>query len=368
MTTTTKDEKRGVKNLYKRCVLEGYKEIGVVTGDLKVTLGYITKYTIGDAEYQNNGFKPIPLRFFADDLGISTKTASAHIHILEQMGFIKVDRGGKHEHDANRYSLTPQYEGLSKTTEKTQDMALPEQQQPAPVEDNIDWKGKYDALYEKAGAEWRKKSKECKELQAKFDEYKERLDKANQWKKNLGTYEFIESAVAFFLAYQESGGQPVEKLQAENKQLKAENERLRKSINASLQEGTPQEQHDEELQKYKNSLEETTNKIKAKDAKIKELEERLSNRETSRDKEFDAMYKRAIDAEQHIKELEDEMEQKTLVYEGKIEKLTETIRDKDGAIKILQNDLKKPRTGESILITEEPSTPYGGTVKKIQYS
>lgn len=359
MTTTTKDEKRGVKNLYKRCVLDGYKEIGVVTGDLKVTLGYITKYTIGDAEYQNNGFKPIPLRFFAEDLGISTKTASAHIHILEQMGFIKVDRGGKHEHDANRYSLTPEYMGLSKTTEITQDMT-PEQQ-PAPVEDNIDWKGKYDALYEKAGAEWRKKSKECKELQA-------RLDKANQWKKNLGTYEFIESAVAFFLAYQESGGQPVEKLQAENKQLKAENERLRKSIDASLQEETPQEQHDVELQKYKNSLEEATNKIKAKDARIGELENRLNNRDSERDKAFDKTLARAIKAEERVKELEDEMEQQKLVHEEKIEKLTESNRTKDGAIKILQNDLKKARTGESILVTEEPSTPYGGTVKKIQYS
>jgi myosin heavy subunit len=379
--TTKKDEKRGVKNLYKKCVLEGYKEIGVVTGDLKVTLGYITKHTIGDAEYQNNGFKPIPLRFFVKDLGISTKTASAHIHILEQLGFITVERGGKHEHDANRFTLTPEYIGLSKTAEKGINMEQPEQQQQAPEENNIDWKGKYDALYEKAGTEWRKKSKECKELQAKCDEYQKRLDKANQWKKGLGTYEFIESAVAFYYDYKESGGQPVEKLQAENKQLKAEiekltaeNDKLRKCLDESLQEETPQEQHDGELQKYKNSLAEAVEenkRITAENAELKvKLEDKHLNDEKNR--RIAELTNEAEAKDKEISQLMAEKAQQKRTYERQIEELTDdirgkeaTIKNKEAEIKNLKSDLKKATSGEVSLVVE-PATPYGGNVKLIQ--
>ena len=345
MTTTDKTEKKASKNLYKKCVLEGYENIATVTGALKVTLGYITKFTVGDANYQNNGFKPKPLRDFAEDLGISTKTASAHIHILEQLGFIKVARGGKNEHDANVYTLTPQYEGLSKTTKKTQDMT-PEQPTPAPVEENIDWKEKYDALYEKAGAEWRKKSKECKQLQAKCDNYEERLKKANEWKKGLGTKEFIEAAVAFYEEYSKTTPETCN----EEKQV-------------------PQTTDDEETQKLRNSLELAVNDNKAKDAEIERLKEKLDDQHLNDEKNrrIADLEIKVEDKDKEIKQLNEANERQKQLHEAEVEELKETIGNLNGAIKILQNDIKQLKTGEPVMVTEETVTEYGN-VKKIKYN
>ena len=377
MTTTDKTEKKANKNLYKKCVLEGYKNIATVTGALKVTLGYITKFTVGDANYQNNGFKPKPLRDFAEDLGISTKTASAHIHILEQLGFIKVARGGKNEHDANVYTLTPQYEGLSKTTKKTQDMT-PEQATPAPVEENIDWKEKYDALHEKAGAEWRKKSKEYKQLQAKCDDYEERLKKANEWKKGLGTKDFIEAAVAFYEEYSKSGGQVFDKLRTEKEQLRKEIEQLKKQIAKTTpetcneekqpQQPVPQTTDDEETQKLRNSLELAVNDNKAKDAEIERLKDKLSDHYLydEKNKRIADLEIKVEDKDKEIKQLKDDIERQKQLHEAKVEELKETIGNLNGAIKILQNDIKQLKTGEPVMVTEETVTEYGN-VKKIKY-
>lgn len=48
--------------------------------------------------------------------------------------------------------------------------------------------------------------------------------------------------------------------------------------------------------------------IRSQEKKIGELEEQLNDRNTDRDHAFDQMYKRAIDAEQRVKELESEVE------------------------------------------------------------
>ena len=46
--------------------------------------------------------------------------------------------------------------------------------------------------------------------------------------------------------------------------------------------------------------------IQSQKAKIEDLEQQLNDRDNDRDKAFDEMYKRAIDAEQRVKELEEE--------------------------------------------------------------
>lgn len=48
--------------------------------------------------------------------------------------------------------------------------------------------------------------------------------------------------------------------------------------------------------------------IQSQKKKIAELENRLNDRGTARDAAFDSMYKRAIDAERRVKDLEEEVE------------------------------------------------------------
>ena len=48
--------------------------------------------------------------------------------------------------------------------------------------------------------------------------------------------------------------------------------------------------------------------IKSQKKKIGELEHRLNDRDTDRDRAFDEMYSRAINAERRVKELEEEVE------------------------------------------------------------
>lgn len=354
MTTTT-SKRRGEGANYQ-FLPQQIREGRSISPKEKKILGYIISKCVLSSVYDNEGCIAISY----DQLKKGAKVRSAgtiqySIRSLVMGGYLTY-KPGTHLNEANRYTLSPMLtDMINKKTkminyipadDKTDiDMALPEQQ-PAPVED-IDYKEKYNSLV------------------ARFQKWITDLSGMDSGKDG-GKY--IEEAVAYYRNRKDSNEQPVEKLQEENKQLKAEVEKLRKCLDASLQEETPQEQHDAELQKYKNSLDAATSEIKAKNARIGELENRLNNRDSERDKAFDSMYKRAIDAEQHIKELKEEVEQQKLVHEEKIEKLTESIRSKDGAIKILQNDLKKAKTGESILVTEEPSTLYGGTVKKIQYN
>ena len=56
-----------------------------------------------------------------------------------------------------------------------------------------------------------------------------------------------------------------------------------------------------------NTLASMRNVIQSQEKKIEELEGQLFARDADRDKAFDEMYKRAIDAEQRVKDLEEEV-------------------------------------------------------------
>lgn len=338
------------KYFYTDYVPEGYEEIGgKLRKPLKNFLGYITRYTRHDATYTSVGYKPLSLDRFASELKMSKSTAQEFIALLEAKGYVEVERGGTYDKDNNRYNanrfrLANQYAALVGLN-NTQDMT-PEQQQ-APEEKN------YKELYNSVYARFRNWIMDLSGMDSGKDGGK-----------------FIEAAVAYYRNHKDSNGQPDEEknaLQAENKQLKAEVERLRKCLDASLQEDTPQEQHDIEVQKLRNSNNQLVEDIKRLTKERDDFKNKYYDKLLGDKMNQDVMkYKNeAEQLQEEVNRLRVENAQQKKAHEAKVEELNDTITNLNGAIKILQNDLKKAKTEVPSLVVE-PSTPYGNNVKLIQ--
>lgn len=349
MTTTTK-KRRGEGANYQ-FLPKQIREGRSISPDEKKVLGFIISRCIESDIYDNEGCMAISYDQLMKGAKIKSDGTIQHtIKSLKAKGCMTYIKGG-HPGEANRYTLSRELTDMINQDEKkinfipADDKKEIDMEQQAPEEK--DYKKLYNSVY------------------ARFRNWIMDLSGMDSGKDG-GKY--IEEAVAFYRNHKDSNEQPDEEknaLQEENRQLKAEVEKLRKSLDASLQENTPQEQYEIELQKYKNSnnqlVEDNKRLTKERDEFKDKYHDKLLHDRMNQD-----VMKYKNEAEQlqeEVNRLRAENAQQKRTYERQIEELTDDIRGKEAEIK----NLKKATSGE-VSIVVEPATHYGGNVKTIHYN
>lgn len=270
MTTTVKTTKRRGEGANYQFLPEELRKIRTVSPKEKRVLGFIISKCINSDIYDNAGCMAVSYDKIMK--GGKVKRAEDVQYIIKSLkarGYITYIPG-RRENEANRYTLSRSLTDMINKDEKKinyipaddkkdTDMT-PEQPQPAPAVENIDYKQKYDSLVEKYNSLVARSKKWINDLSG--------MDSGEDGGK------YIEEAVKFYREHT-SGEQPqqpvpqttddkeLQRLRDENKQLKTENEEYKEKYNDLLfsnklvEDNTRLYNENEELKKevarYKNA-------------------------------------------------------------------------------------------------------------------